>query len=205
MGSLCTLTACSAESRDLWVWQTRPGRRFGLKAINRLTFDYLITPVVKTVGLVMMTAILLQIASRMLLRIPFPWTDELARGAFIWFCFLGSATAMRQYAHLGIDYFRSKLSERGQWASDMVVSVSIIVFGVLIAYYGYNLLGVVGRQKTPIMRISMQWFYVVVPACGVLLAMQGLEFLLDYIRTGKPRAPVEEAPLPSNEELAKMF
>lgn len=176
-----------------------------MKAINKIVFDLIVRTAAKIVGITMVVAILLQIFSRMALRVPFPWTDELSRGAFIWFCFLGAALAMRQYAHLGIDYFRSKLPERGQWISDMVVAVAVIVFGALVAYLGWKLLGIVGRQRTPIMRISMQWFYAVVPLCGALLALQGAEFLLTYIATGKPRPPIEEEALPSTEELGKMF
>lgn len=176
-----------------------------MKHVNRFLFDVVVITLAKIVGLTMVAAILLQIISRMLLKVPFPWTDELARGTFVWFCFLGAALAMRQYAHLGIDYFRSKMSGRGQWLSDMIVCLAVILFGVIVAYYGYRLLGIVGRQRTPIMRISMQWFYLVVPLSGALLALQGLEFLLHYLKTGKPRPPIEEPVLPSNEEMAKMF
>ena len=176
-----------------------------MKSLNRIVFDGVVSKLAKVIGLVMVTSILLQIASRMLLRVPFPWTDELARGTFIWFCFLGSALAMRQYAHLGIDFFRSKLNDRGQLVSDIVVSLCVIVFGAIVAYYGYALLGIVGRQRTPIMRISMQWFYLAVPLSGALLSLQGIEFLIQYARTGKPRPPFEEPVLPSNEEMAKMF
>ncbi len=163
-------------------------------------FDSIVKTLVKIVGIVMLLCILIQIFSRLFLRVPFPWTDELARGSFIWFCFLGSAMAMRQYAHLGIDYFRSKLGDKGKLVSDIIVSLSVIVFGVLVAYLGWKLLGVVGRQRTPIMRISMQWFYLVVPISGALLALQGFEFLVNYIVTRQPRALVEEAALPPTDE-----
>ena len=170
-----------------------------------IVFDGVIVVVVKLLGIVLVLGILLQIFSRQALKIPFPWTDELARGVFIWFCFLGAVLAMRQYAHLGIDYFRAMLSERGQWLNDIIVSLVVIVFGALVAYFGYRLLGVVGRQRTPIMRISMQWFYLVVPLSGALLSLQGLEFLLGYLVTGKPRLPVKEPVSASEEEMAKMF
>lgn len=176
-----------------------------MKLVNRFLFDIVVATLAKIVGLTMVAAIIIQIGSRMLLKVPFPWTDELARGTFVWFCFLGAAMAMRQYAHLGIDYFRSKMGERGQLVSDIVVCLTVILFGAIVAYYGYRLLGIVGRQRTPIMRISMQWFYMVVPISGALLALQGVEFLLHYLKTGKPRPPIEEPVLPSNEEMAKMF
>ncbi|MCC8189423.1 MAG: TRAP transporter small permease [Planctomycetes bacterium] len=172
---------------------------------NGVLFYYIVAPVVQIFGMVMIAAILFQIFSRTFFRVPFPWTDELARGTFIWFCFLGSAMAMRQYAHLGIDYFRSRLGERGQWLSDIVVCLAVILFGVLLATYGWQFLQMVGRQRTPILRISMQWFYLVIPLAGGLLALQGLEFLCQYLASGKPRPPLEEPVLPSTEEMAKLF
>ena len=166
----------------------------------RLLMDVATRNLVKIVGIVMVLAILLQLFSRLLLKVPFTWTDEMSRGAFVWYCFMGAAIAMRQYAHLGIDYFRSKLSGSGQWLSDLVVAFSVIVFGFLVAYLGWRLLGIVGRQKTPIMRISMQWFYLAVPLSGALICLQGLEFLLGYIETGKARPPLEgDAPPPGAE------
>jgi TRAP-type C4-dicarboxylate transport system permease small subunit len=166
----------------------------------RLLMDRAAKCLVKAVGIVMVVAILLQILSRLLLKVPFTWTDEMSRGAFVWYCFMGAALAMRQHAHLGIDYLRSRLGERGQWLSDLTTAVCIIAFGFLVAYLGWRLLGIVGRQKTPIMRISMQWFYAVVPLSGALIGLQGLEFLLRYLETGKPRPPVEgEAPPPGAE------
>ncbi len=165
-----------------------------------ILFDVIVKTAVKIVGTVMLLCILIQIFSRLFLKVPFPWTDELSRGAFIWFCFLGAAMAMRQYAHLGIDYFRSKLGSGGQLISDIVVAASVVVFGVLVAYLGWKLLGIVGRQRTPVMRISMQWFYMVVPISGALLAAQGFEFLVNYIVTRKPRTLLEEVALPKTEE-----
>jgi TRAP-type C4-dicarboxylate transport system permease small subunit len=170
------------------------------KVFMHLLVDWGIRTLTKVVGIAMVMCILLQILTRLFLRVPFTWTDELARGTFVWYCFLGSVLATRQYAHLGIDYFRSKLSERGQWISDLVVALAIIVFGAFVAILGWQLLGIVGRQRTPIMRIYMQWFYLVVPLSGALIGLQGLEFLLEYLATGKPRPPAElEAPPPGAE------
>ena len=170
-----------------------------------ILFDCIVKRVTQIVGAIMLMCIVFQIGSRFmatagLMSRPVQWTDELARGSFVWLCFLGAALAMRQYAHLGIDYFRSKLSKNGQLISDIIVAACVIVFGVLVAYLGYKLLGIVGRQRTPIMRISMQWFYAVVPISGALLAFQGLEFLIHYIVTREPRQLVEEVALPPMDE-----
>ncbi len=168
-------------------------------------FDIAVKTLVKAVGLVMLLSILLQIGSRLVLKVPFPWTDELSRGSFLWFCFLGSALAMRQNAHLGIDYFRSKLGEKGQWLSDLAVSLTVVLFGAIVCYLGWRLLGVVGRQRTPILRISMQWFYLAVPLTGALLALQGFEFFVKYLATGKPRPPLEEPTLPPTGDSSPLF
>ena len=167
-----------------------------MKTFMRLLCDLIIMTAVKAVGIAMLLSILIQIISRLFLKVPFPWTDELSRGAFIWFCFLGSAMAMRRHAHLGIDYFRSKLRKRGRLISDILVSLAVIAFGAAVCCLGIMLLEIVGYQLTPIMRISMKWFYLAVPACGGLMTLQGVEFLIHYLTTREPRQLIEEATLP---------
>lgn len=176
--------------------------------LMRMLFDMAVKSLIKLIGIAMVAAILLQILARIsivsaylrVLGVPFDWTDEMARGAFVWYCLLGSALGTRQYAHLGIDYFRSKLGERGQWLSDLAAAIAVTVFGTFVAYLGWRFLRIVGIQKTPIMRISMQWFYLAVPLSGTLIFLQGTEFAISYLTTGKGRPPPEEAAPPPGSE-----
>lgn len=158
-----------------------------MHAFMHLLIDVFIGKLTRAVGVAMVLAILVQVFSRMLLKVPYPWTDEVARVTFIWFCLLGAVLGLRQHAHLGIDYFRSKLAPRGRWLSDIVVAVCVIIFGAFALWYGVELLGVVGRQRSPVMRVSMYWFYLIAPLTGAAFFLQGIEFLIAYLKSGKAR------------------
>ena len=57
----------------------------------------------------MLAALLLQIVARYVMRIPFPWVEELARYLMIWTGFLGSSLAIRRGSHLGFSMLVERL------------------------------------------------------------------------------------------------
>src|SRR3990172_2703823 len=44
-----------------------------------------------------------QVVFRFILKMPLAWSDELATFSFVWFALLGSALAVRENAHIGVD------------------------------------------------------------------------------------------------------
>ena len=53
-----------------------------------------------------------QVITRFILKDPSSWSEELATYLMIWVGLLGAAVALNRGAHLGIDYFVGKLSEK---------------------------------------------------------------------------------------------
>jgi len=117
--------------------------------------------------------------------VPFAWTDELARFSFLYFCFLGGAMAQRFKLHLGIDFFESKMPPKGKFINRIFVYSIVTVFGLFLAVYGLRLMGIVGIQLTPILRIPMRYVYFALPMAGFLYAFLGFYQLYCHI-TGKP-------------------
>ena len=109
------------------------------------------------------------------------WTDELASLTFIWYCFLGSVLTMHKKMHLGIDYFESKMKQRGRFVNRVFVYAVQIFFALLLAYYGFKLLGIVGRQKSPIMRVQMKYIYSVLPISGVLYLILSVHEMIMHV------------------------
>jgi len=52
----------------------------------------------------------------------------------------------------------------------------------LLAYYGYKLLGIVGQQKSPIMRVQMKYIYSVLPISGMLYLILSVHELLLHLK-----------------------
>jgi TRAP-type C4-dicarboxylate transport system permease small subunit len=122
----------------------------------------------------MLGCILLQIAGRTFFRVPFSWTDELARFTFLWFCFLGSVMTLRYRLHLGIDYVEGKMGPKAKYVNRAFVYVLIVAFGLLVGVLGSGLVGIVGTQVSPVMRLPMRCIYFVVPLAGFLYALFAL-------------------------------
>ena len=160
-----------------------------MKKINDYIFKYLVNPIVKITGVALLLIILLQIFGRTFMKNPPPWTEEMSRFIFLWYCFLGSACTLRAKQHLGLDYFYNKFNAKVRRVIDFVIQILTLAFGLYIAYYGTTLLGVVKKRVAPITRISMKWFYLVLPIMGVLFVLLALENLVDLLK--KPAAEKE--------------
>jgi TRAP-type C4-dicarboxylate transport system permease small subunit len=150
-----------------------------------ILYDKIVASLVWVVGAVMLLCILIQIYSRTFMKVPFSWTDELARFTFLWFCFVGGVLTLRNKLHLGIDYFESKMPDGLKFANRILVYSLIIVFGLFVGVLGVKLMGIVGNQLTPVMRIPMVWVYFCLPLTGFLYVILGFYQLLCHI-TGKP-------------------
>ena len=153
-----------------------------MKKINDCIFKYLVNPVVKVTGVALLLVILLQIFGRTFMKNPPPWTEEMSRFIFLWYCFLGCAVTLRAKQHLGLDYFYHKFSPGFRKAVDIVIQLLTMAFGLYCAFYGTKLLEIVHKRVAPITRLSMRWFYLVLPIMGVLFVLLVLENLIDLIK-----------------------
>jgi TRAP-type C4-dicarboxylate transport system permease small subunit len=163
-----------------------------MEKIVHILYDKILATLIKVIGLVMVICILAQIFTRSFFRVPFAWTDELARFSFLYFCFLGGVVTLRYKLHLGIDFFESKMPAWGRFINRIFVYCMIIAFGLFVGILGARLMGIVGIQLTPILRIPMRYIYLSLPMAGFLYAFLGFYQLYCHI-TGKPyNLPGEE-------------
>lgn len=147
-----------------------------------ILYDVIVSNLVKVMGIIMALTILLQIFSRAFMKVPFSWTEELSRITFMWFCFLGSGIAMRKKAHLGIDYFVSKLGKKAKFANELIIYVLIGCFGFVLSYYGMQITKIMHKQVSSVMRIPMSYFYAVLPLTGVLFLVLAVFFFYKTLK-----------------------
>jgi TRAP-type C4-dicarboxylate transport system permease small subunit len=168
-----------------------------MEKLITILFDKIVHTIVWIVGIIMFTCILLQIFTRTFFQVPFPWTDELARFSFLWFCFTGSVTTLRKKLHLGIDYIENKLPVKVKFVNRVFVYSLIIVFGFFVGILGYQLLEVVGLQLSPVMRIPMVWVYFCLPLTGFLYVVLGAYQLACHV-TGKKDEGISLTDVPAD-------
>lgn len=74
-----------------------------------------------------------QVMFRYVLRIPVPWTEELARMLFILSMFLGIAAAIREKEHIVVNFLFKKMPIRVQAIGYIVYDVAILILLFLLA------------------------------------------------------------------------
>jgi len=167
-----------------------------------ILYDCIVNTIVKISGSIMLICILLQIFTRVFLRVPFTWTDELARFSFLYLCFFGSVMTLRYKLHLGIDYFVGKFNKKAKFIDYAFVQIAIITFGLFVGVLGLRLLGIVSIQVSPILRIPMVFIYAILPTSGFLYAILGFYELKNHLQAKKEDAPkIEEIDLSKEVQL----
>ena len=163
----------------------------------RAAFDFLygrvLLPLVKLLGFATVTVVLAQIASRHLMSAPFPWTEELSRFLFIWFCLLGSVVALVQRQHLGIDFVVLRLPPEMRRAALIAVDLLIALFGLFVLVKSIDLMQIASFQRSNILRIPMPYIYLAFPIMGFFFIFHGVLEIGDKLR-GKVRPPTATLP-----------
>ncbi len=134
--------------------------------------------------------VLWQVFTRYVLGDPSSWTEELATFLLIWVALLGAAVALGRGAHLGIDYFVSKLPDRSRIKIEFFVFTCMALFSLLVMVIGGASL--VARtfylqQISPALHLEMGYVYLAVPISGsflVLYSLIGFSERLSCLRQG---------------------
>jgi len=151
--------------------------------------DRLLEGLVMVVMAVLVLDVLWQVFTRLVLKDPSTWTEELAIFMLVWVSLLGAAVALGRGAHLGIDYFVGKLPARAKLATEVLVFLSIAAFSLLVMIVGgvdlvaSNLdLG----QESPALRVKMGYVYLAVPISGFFLTLYAVIGLLERLQKLSP-------------------
>jgi len=120
----------------------------------------------------MLAALLLQIVARYVMRIPFPWVEELARYLMIWTGFLGSSLAIRRGSHLGFSMLVERLPRPLERLVYCAVSLAIMVFLAFLIKYGWFITIFVWNQRSPTLPITMSWVYLAIPVGSAVMFLQ---------------------------------
>jgi TRAP-type C4-dicarboxylate transport system permease small subunit len=104
----------------------------------------------------------------------FTVSEELSRWLFVWLTFLGAVIAMRDNAHLGTDMLVGRLGPRGKKIC-MGLSLAAMLYCLWLIFQGtYDQFMVNKDSESPVMEVSMGWFY----ACGMAFSILGAPILL---------------------------
>lgn len=104
-----------------------------------------------------------QVLTRFILNDPSAWSEIMARSLMIWSVFLGSAAAFRHGAMISVEVIYNLFSPARQIWLHTLVSFLILLFLIILAWYGYQMTLRVRHQEVALIYISMSWFYAALP------------------------------------------
>ena len=125
---------------------------------------------------------------RWVFKDPIVWSEELIRLMYVWICFIGWTLAARYRTYIRITFIINALPPIPKKLLSTVNCLLIIIFSVLMVYYGIRMtrIGAAGGAVT--LPISFALVYVIVPITNFIIL---LYHLTDLVSIWKKPAEVE--------------
>jgi TRAP-type C4-dicarboxylate transport system permease small subunit len=111
-----------------------------------------------------------QVVSRYLLQHSFTWMEELATIMFVWMNYMGVSGAVTNRKHLRIDFFLEMMSFKVKRFFLILSNVIFAGFNIYIFFVMLNLIKMLGRSVTTMLRIPKASVYIIIPI-GLLLTV----------------------------------
>ncbi|MGI6559038.1 MAG: TRAP transporter small permease [Limnochordia bacterium] len=140
---------------------------------------------------VLVTIVLAQVLFRYVLRIPVPWTEELARFLLVWVTFIGAAAVQADDRHLRIDWVMSKIGPRGNRVLALVRSILGLLFALCVLVGTVTSMRVSWPYSAASMpKLSMGIFYVPLAFCSLFMTVKSIVDIKDLLSPPQIRKEV---------------
>lgn len=148
-----------------------------MKILNKV-IEYILAILV----IVMVVGCFWQIFTRFILKNPSQWTEELLRYALIWLTMLGVPYAYGKEQHIAIGFITDSFTKKGTLKDKIFIEILILFLSVFVMVAGGTMVAMnaVG-QTSPAMHLPMQFYYIGVPICGVLMIIYSVQRLIKFI------------------------
>ena len=75
----------------------------------------------------------MQVVTRYILKVPLPWSEEIARYLFLWLTWVGASYATKERKHVSIDLVYEKLPAGGQMICKIITNIIWVIFLFMMA------------------------------------------------------------------------
>ena len=143
----------------------------------------------------------LQVVNRLVLHLPFIWSEEVARFLFFWVVLLGASISVRRRRHFVLDVLpRAALagSRTRRFLLDAFPDACVIVFLVFLVVQGIVYVRAGTFRTAPNSEVNMALVYLAIPVFAALGAVYSAFNLVSDYRgyraglTARPRTPAAE-------------
>jgi TRAP-type C4-dicarboxylate transport system permease small subunit len=149
-----------------------------IKVLNRI-----IEVLIAVLIVLMVAGNFWQIFTRFVLNNAADWTEEFLRYALIWLTMLGVPYAYGKNQHIAIEFITNKFSVRGKAIDEIFIQILILLISVFVLIGGGIMvtMNAVG-QRSAALNLPMQFYYLGVPICGVLMIIYTVPKLIEQIK-----------------------
>jgi TRAP-type C4-dicarboxylate transport system permease small subunit len=113
----------------------------------------------------------LQIAFR-ILSVGHGWTEELSRYAMVWMSMVGAVLMIAFDSDVRLSFFIDRLPKKIAKVLYLFSNILIFVFIAVMVWFGFIKAFDNRLIQATSVNISMIWFYLAVPLCGLLMIIQ---------------------------------
>lgn len=129
-------------------------------------------------------AIIFQVSSRFLLKVPLSWTEEVSRFSLIWLTFIAASLALRDNGHFAVDVISHRLSPKHNKYYQVGILLFMLSYLVVLFKTGITLVPVAHMQESPALDIRMSYVYLAIP-CGAALMIINILLKIHGLATAK--------------------
>ena len=124
----------------------------------------------------------------------FFWVEEVGEWSLAWLTFIGAALGIRRGTHFAVHLVIDRFPPALRSAVLAGQCLVIVVFGALIAVFGWQVAELNSQSFSPALVLNLRWLYLSSVAGGVLIVVYGLIALADVARGREPWGqPSEES------------
>ncbi len=138
----------------------------------------------------------LQVITRTFFNLPLGWVEEVAGFCFIWATFLGASVALKQFRHIAIKTFVSRLGPRPEALVRAATYAAICFVMVVLVREAWGVIPIESRSTSvglPIRLPRSLFFSVPLFTSALLMILTAAYLCLAFLRqaaTGTPVGPV---------------
>jgi TRAP-type transport system small permease protein len=133
-------------------------------------------------GVVGMIALILsvtwQVFGRYVLNSTPTWAESLALIIVLWVTMLGTAVAVRDAGHIGLESMLVLAPEKLRQRMEYLIHALVLVFGAAMAWNCGVLMESVWSYRLPTLGISESWKYAPATLAGVLIVLFSVEHII---------------------------
>lgn len=148
------------------------------------------------VAIVLMAALAVEVTAGVVFRYSghsLVWYDEVATILLAWVTFYGSALAVLKHAHMGVPEIVRMLPTGMRVAATVVAQVCTLAFYVLLAWFGYVVLEILGSDRlVSLPEVSVAYAQSVIPLSAALIIIAQLMVFPEVLGEAR-RGKIEKA------------